>query len=122
MTTALVVDDFRDSADSLCAQLIYLKLNAYPAYGARAGIEALKDTLPDIVFMDINMPGMDGFDVIAFLRREPSLYNVPVIIITADDSPETIERARRIGAIDVLIKPSSLEAVEQALRTAKIID
>ncbi len=121
MTTALVVDDFRDSADSLCAQLTYLKLNAVPAYGARAGIAALKEIQPDIIFMDINMPGMDGFDVIAYLRREPHLYNVPVIIVTADDSPETIERARQIGAVDVIIKPSSLDEVEKALRTAKVI-
>lgn len=122
MKHALVIDDSRQSADTLCQMLSLFEIQAQPAYGARAAIFALREWTPDIVFLDIAMPGVDGFEVLAYLRREPRLANTPVIIVTADDAPETTSRALREGALKVIIKPASLEALEDALRLADIID
>ena len=57
-----------------------------------------RDT-PAIMFLDITMPGVDGFEVLASLRREPRLAKVPVSIVTADDQPQTTKHAMDEGAI-----------------------
>ncbi len=121
MHTALVIDDNRHTADGLCQLLSLLDLDAHPAYGPRAAIMALSEQVPDIVFMDINMPGVDGFEVMAYLRREPRLLKVPVVVVTADDQKTTAQRAQREGAIATIIKPASFEALEDALRAAKLL-
>jgi CheY-like chemotaxis protein len=121
MTIALVVDDSQEMADSLCEMLKYLGIRAYPAYGPRAAMLALQRISPDVVFLDINMPGVDGFEVMAYLRRYPSMTNVPVIIVTSDDQPETAGRARRTGALLLIVKPVTLESLEGALKKAGLI-
>jgi len=68
MSTALVVDDNRHTADMLCQMLSFLGMTAVPAYGPRAAILSLKETTPDAIFLDINMPGIDGFEIMAYLR------------------------------------------------------
>jgi CheY-like chemotaxis protein len=120
MRTALVIDDNRQPADCLCQLLSLLEINARPAYSPRAGILALRQEIPDVVFLDINMPGVDGFEVLSYLRREPKLVKVPVIVVTADDQETTARRARQLGATDIIIKPASLDVLTKALEVAKI--
>jgi CheY-like chemotaxis protein len=121
MPTALVIDDNRQTADSLCLLLSLLDVVATPAYGPRAAMLALAETTPDVVLLDLNMPGVDGFEVLAYLRREPRLVETPVIVVTADDARATIQRALRDGALDVIIKPASVDALESTLRKAGVI-
>ena len=121
MTSALVIDDNREAADSVVQMLGFLGLDAQAAYGPRAAMISLKDASPDIVFMDINMPGVDGFEVVAYLRRYPNMVNVPVIFITSDDQPETKARAKDMGAVTLIVKPASLEALESALKTVGLL-
>jgi CheY-like chemotaxis protein len=126
MPTALVVDDNRQSADLLCRMISLLGVPAQPAYGPRAALLALKEKVEektpiDILFLDINMPGINGFEILAFFRREPLLQDLPVVIVTSDDQPQTAERARRAGAQSVIIKPASLEAIEQVLVEADLV-
>ena len=89
MTNALVIDDNRQPADILCQLLSLLDIEAIPAYGSRAAMLHLREQVPDIVFLDLSMPGVSGFEVLAYLRREPRLIHVPVFIVTSDDQPET---------------------------------
>jgi CheY-like chemotaxis protein len=121
MPVALVIDDNRHTADSLCQLLSLFDLDARPAYGPRAAMLAMRDGIPDIVFLDLNMPGVSGFEVLGFLKREPRLLTVPVVVVTADGERITMERAKREGALDVIIKPASVEALEESLRKAKLI-
>jgi CheY-like chemotaxis protein len=120
MSSALVIDDHRDTANALCQMLDVLGLAAQPAYGARAGIMALSREVPDIVFMDINMPGVDGFEVLAYIRRLPNLADVPVVFITSDDQPETHDRVKEIGALHLIVKPITMGDLENALKRANI--
>ena len=122
MKTALVIDDNRQPADTLCQMLALFDIQAQPAYGARAAILSLRERTPDIVFLDIAMPGVDGFEILAYLRREPRLLNIPVVVVTADENPETAQRARQEGAVEVIIKPASLEGLEQVLKRAGLVE
>jgi CheY-like chemotaxis protein len=64
---------------------------------------------------------VDGLEVLAYLRREPRLAPVPVVVITSDDQPETRSRVMKGGATAMLIKPATLDALEGALKQAKIL-
>jgi DNA-binding NarL/FixJ family response regulator len=59
--------------------------------------------------------------VLAFLRREPRLKKVPVVIITSDDQPETRQRVMKGGAQAIVIKPATLDALESAFKKAEIV-
>jgi CheY-like chemotaxis protein len=120
MRTALVIDDNRHTADSLCQLLSLLDVVAQPAYGPRAAMLALRDFVPDIVFLDLNMPGISGFEVLGYLRREPRMLKTPVIVVTAEEEHLTVKRARQEGALAVIIKPASIESLEEALKAAQI--
>ncbi len=120
MSTALVIDDNRQTADAMCKILEIVGLSARSAYGPRAALMQINEAMPDIIFLDLNMPGVDGFEVLAYLRREPRLAHIPVIVVTLDDQPQTIKRARQRGALDVIIKPFTVDAIEAALKQAGI--
>jgi CheY-like chemotaxis protein len=120
MINALVIDDNRLTADSLCQLLTLLEVSAQPAYGPRAAMMALTERVPDIVFLDINMPGVSGFEVLAYLRREPRYIDIPVVVVTADDDRATAKRAQKGGAIAVIIKPATFESLEDTLHIAKL--
>jgi CheY-like chemotaxis protein len=121
MPSALVIDDNQQAADGVCKMVSLLGLQARSAYGPREAMLTMRDYFPDIIFLDIQLPGVDGFEVLSFLRREPRLKDIPVVMVTSDDQPETALKARRTGALFTLIKPVTVETLERVLRTVKLI-
>jgi CheY-like chemotaxis protein len=118
MTTALIIDDNREAADSVVQMLELLDVEAQAAYGPRAAMLLLKDFTPDIIYMDITMPGVDGFEVTSYLRRFPHMEGVPIVFVTSDDQPETAGKVHKTGALLIIIKPATVEALELSLRKA----
>ncbi|MCL4237748.1 MAG: response regulator [Anaerolineae bacterium] len=111
----LIVEDDRQMAQSLAAQIGVLGHTVVIAYGPRMAIQQLNQVIPDVIFMDLNMPGLNGLEVLRFLRRDPTTATVPVVIVSASDGPETISAALKAGANDYIVKPPTIEAIEQAL-------
>ena len=80
----------------------------YRVLGARSGAEGLemvRGHSPDVILLDMKMPGMDGFEVLAQIRDNPSTKDLPVIFLTADNDKENLIRAFAAGAIDYITKP-----------------
>jgi CheY-like chemotaxis protein len=121
MTIALVIDDNQSAADTTSRMLQLLGVEARTAYGPRAALILLKEFVPDIIFLDINMPGISGYEVMAYLRRDPVLTGVPVVYITSDDQPETAAKARQTGGLFLIIKPVTIEVLENTLIKAGFI-
>ncbi|RPH60289.1 MAG: response regulator [Chloroflexi bacterium] len=121
MTNALVIDDTRSTADSLVRVLKALGLQARAAYGPGPGMAILRTDVPDVIFLDINMPGVSGFEILSYVSREPRLSNVPVIVVTSDDQPQTKKQALADGAKIVLIKPATVDMLEDALKKLKLL-
>jgi CheY-like chemotaxis protein len=121
MPTALVVDDNRSMADGLGQILELLGVQPTVAYGARTGMIELQKKVPDVIFLDVSMPGVDGFEVMAYFRRLPQMKDVPVIIVTSDDQPETLQKAKSTGVLSLIVKPVSVDTIENALRIAGIL-
>jgi PleD family two-component response regulator len=121
MTIALVIDDNKQTAEALIQMLGIWDIKARLALGPSAAMAILGEFTPKIVFLDINMPGVNGFEVLAYLQREPRLAGVPVIIVTSDDQPETSKRAIKDGATALVLKPVMVDTLEVALKKAGII-
>jgi CheY-like chemotaxis protein len=121
MTEGLIIDDNRQTADALKQMLDVLDVPARVAYGSSPAMSVLGRMIPRFVCLDINMPGVDGTEILAYLRREPRLMKVPVIVITSDDQPETRQRVMKGGAQAILIKPATIDSLETALKKAGVI-
>lgn len=121
MFNALVIDDNRMTADSMVRVLLALGIQARAAYGPGPGMAVLQNDTPDMIILDINMPGVSGFEILSFARREPRLTKVPVIICTSDDQPQTRTNALKAGARDFLLKPVTVDALEVVLKKAKFL-
>lgn len=100
----LVVDD--DTSNLALAQKILGK--EYRIAAANSGAVALKyleNNCPDLILLDINMPEMDGFQVLEKMKQMERFTNIPVIFLTADNDPETETRCFATGAVDFVAKP-----------------
>ncbi|MBI3159972.1 MAG: response regulator [Chloroflexi bacterium] len=118
MVKALIVEDSQTAAEGLKQILSLLDIEAQVALGPRPAMTLLKEMTPNVVFLDVNMPGVTGFDVQGYLQREPRLKDVPVIFVSSEDQAETLNRARQAGAKAFVLKPATLESIEAALKLA----
>jgi two-component system chemotaxis response regulator CheY len=122
MAEALVIDDNRTTADALSQMLSVLGFKTRVAYGSGAAMRLLAGGLtPTVICLDINMPGVKGTEILAYLRREPRLKPVPVFVITSDDQPETRREVMKLGANVMIVKPATIDALEDALRKVKFL-
>ena len=122
MTEALIIDDNRTTADALGQMLAVLGFKARLAYGSNAAMSILATGFtPKFICLDINMPGVNGTEILAYLRREPHLIPVPVFVITSDDQPETRRKVIRLGANAMIIKPATIDTLEEALKKARCL-
>ena len=122
MDEGLVIDDNRQTADALNQMLGVLGFKARVAYGSSPAMEILGGGFtPKFICLDINMPGVDGTEILTYLRREPRLMKIPVFVITSDDQPETRTKVMKLGATVVLIKPATIDAMEDAFKKVKLL-
>ena len=100
----LVVDD--DTSNLALAQKILGKeYRIAAANSGKVAFKYLENNCPDLILLDINMPEMDGFEVMEKLRSMEKFAHVPVIFLTADNDPETETRCFATGAVDFVAKP-----------------
>jgi CheY-like chemotaxis protein len=115
----LVVDDNRDAADSLA---MLLRLQGHEVQVAHDGPAALRiaaASRPDLVFLDIGMPGMDGYEVARRLRRTPGLQKVVLAALTGWGQQEDRRRTADAGFDHHLVKPPEPKALENVLAVLK---
>ena len=95
------------------------------ANNGQAGLKICQsDNPPDLILLDINMPEMDGYEVCQRLKSVDSTSSIPVIFLTANDTPGEEERGLELGAVDFITKPFSIPLVmtrvEAHLRNSKL--
>jgi two-component system alkaline phosphatase synthesis response regulator PhoP len=115
--TALVIDD--DPGISTLLQLI-LKKEGYSVTVIRSGGAARKaieeGERPAIVTLDLMLPEIDGYGLLAIMRAQPGWQNVPVLMLSARSQEKDIARALEAGASDFLVKPFKPEDLRQRVR------
>lgn len=103
----LVVDDEGYITDLIALGLRFVGFEVDLASDGRAALAKIASTRPDLVVLDIAMPGMDGIEVLQRLRRDG--IDVPVVFLTARDAPADRVKGLHVGADDYVTKPFSLE-------------
>lgn len=79
-----------------------------------------KSSLPDVVVLDINMPGMSGIDCLKIIRSEPEFNTVPVVMLSTTTDPQTVDVAYRLGANHYAVKPGAFDDLKRIV--GKIAD
>jgi len=95
--------------DKFLRELIVQKLSnegydIIEAVDGEKGVESVKKEKPDLILLDLILPGIDGFEVLARIKSDPALSEIPIIILSNLGQKEDIERGLKMGAVDYLIK------------------
>jgi CheY-like chemotaxis protein len=110
--TALVVDDNRETADGIVKMLSLIGFQARPVYSPRLAIETMSKGLPDLLVLDVHMQGVDGGEVIRFIRRDPLLASVPILAVSSDTQDAIVAGILSAGANAFLPKPVEYDELE----------
>jgi CheY-like chemotaxis protein len=113
--TALVVDDNRETADGIVKMLSLIGFQARPVYSPRLAIETMSQGLPDLLVLDVHMQGVDGGEVIRFIRRDPLLAPVPILAVSSDTQDAIVSGILSAGANAFLPKPVEFDDLEMTL-------
>jgi len=106
-TTVLVIDDSPTIVALLKRMLQQNQFEVLEAFDAESGIEIARREVPGLIFLDIVLPGMDGFNALRTLRRDPATKHVPIIMISGNAQATEQFYVQRIGADDFMKKPFS---------------
>jgi PAS domain S-box-containing protein len=113
----LVVDDYEASGETLAAVLQFLGHQATALSRPAAALEYLEENKPDIIIIDIAMPGMNGYDVARRIRQNPRFHDVYLVALTGHGQPKDRQAAFDAGFNHHIAKPASMEALEKLLST-----
>ncbi|HUO67050.1 MAG TPA: ATP-binding protein, partial [Gammaproteobacteria bacterium] len=111
----LVVDDNQDAADSLAMMLALDGHDVRRTYAGAPALACLREFRPDVVLLDIGLPGMDGYEVARLIREQPDGASVRLIALTGYGQESDKSRTRAAGFDEHLVKPVELRRLQQAL-------
>jgi class 3 adenylate cyclase len=101
----LVIEDNRDSRQLIMDILVLHGFEVFSAVEGTTGIDLARQKMPDLILLDVNLPGMTGFEVCAFLKADPDLVNIPVMMLTAMAEIDNRVQGLGLGADDYITKP-----------------
>ena len=102
--TILIVEDDKFLRELMNQKLLREGFNTEEAVDGEQGIQKIKEVKPDLVLLDLILPGIDGFEVLSKIKEEPSLSSIPVIVLSNLGQKDDIEKGLQLGAKDYLIK------------------
>jgi CheY-like chemotaxis protein len=111
----LVVDDELDTAEMLVEMMRLSGYRVFKSSGGRQAIQLIAREKPDVVLLDIMMPDISGLDVLRYMRHDPRLKKIPVIILSAKCMPSDILSGLDAGADLYLTKPVGCEELRDAV-------
>ena len=114
----LVVDDEQDLRLTVEYRLKFANCCVVTACNGQEGLEVAANEHPDLILLDTNMPVMDGHEMLAHLRSDPKLKDIPVIMVTAISSPEDIAAASSYSITDYVTKPFDFTELMHKVRSA----
>ena len=100
----LLVEDDLLISDILARKLSQSGLHVLHAASGVKAFEVLEKNIPDVILLDLILPGMDGFEILKKLKADKKLATIPVIILSNINEPEQMDRAKELGAVDYMIK------------------
>jgi CheY-like chemotaxis protein len=114
--TVLVIEDNEDSRVIMSVWLEHAGYHVVLAGDAPMGLELARILAPDVILMDVALPGMDGWTAAGALRADPATATIPIIAVTAMAMPHDECRAREVGVSEYLSKPVTLARLLESIR------
>ena len=114
----LIVDDFattRRIIGKLLREIGFAETQEAP--DGLVALEMLRDARYDFVIADVDMPRMNGFDLISSMRRDPALQAIPALLVTREPSKDQVVRASRVGANGYVVRPLTRTGLEDRIRS-----
>jgi DNA-binding response OmpR family regulator len=116
----LIVEDDQLLSDLLAKKLVQAGCTPLHAVDGAEGLKRMHTELPDLVVLDILMPGMSGFEVLQQIRRDASFANIPVILLSNLGQEQDIDRGKELGAANFLIKATvTLDEIVDEIRRVR---
>lgn len=113
--TILIVEDEPDAAEMFAEMMRVSGYRVLKAYSSGPAMMLLSAEIPDVVLLDIMMPDISGLEVLRYIRREPRLQHIPVIILSAKNLPSDIKAGLDAGATLYLTKPIGYQELRSAI-------
>lgn len=112
----LFIEDRRDHAEEYSDDLQRSGFNVLTAPNGQQGCDKARHVRPDLIVVDLMLPDVDGWEVCARLRRDPSTTMIPIVMLTARAEREVRERSREVGCAGFLTKPCDAETLAGELK------
>ena len=112
----LIVDDEHEFVETLSERMKMRDQDSAFALNGEEALKRIKDDIPDVVILDLKMPGIDGMEVLRRIRK--AYPNVQVIMLTGHGSENDEKEARKLGAFDYLQKPVEMDKLMNRIRSA----
>ena len=112
----VIVEDEPDTAEMFAEMM---RLNGFivkKVYGGTPALALISHDIPDAVVLDVMMPDLSGLEVLRYLRRDPRLKNIPVIVVSAKSLPSDIKDGLEAGANKYLTKPVAFQDLNAAVQ------
>jgi DNA-binding response OmpR family regulator len=104
MPKILLIEDDKFLRELMSRKLMALDYDVSVAVNGEEGLQKIKDEKPDLVLLDLILPGINGFEVLERAKNDPETVTIPVIILSNLGQGEDIERGLKLGAKDFLVK------------------
>jgi DNA-binding response OmpR family regulator len=104
MKKILIVEDDKFLRELIVQKLVKEGYETSEAIDGEQGIKKIKEEKPDIVLLDLILPGIDGFEVLSQKKEDANVAQIPVIVLSNLGQKEDVERGLKLGAVDYLIK------------------
>jgi DNA-binding response OmpR family regulator len=109
MSTLLVIEDETSIQKLLKANLVASGYRVLVAGDGEEGIKLVKRERPGLIFLDLRLPDISGWDVLAWLKSDLKFAAIPVVVMTASVYGDGEEKARAMGAVDYMVKPFTVD-------------
>ena len=114
----IIVEDEPDTAEMFIEMMRLAGYQVYNSYAGAPAIALIANKKPDAVILDIMMPDLSGLEVMKYMQRDPSLAEIPVVVVSAKTLPTDIQTGLKAGAVNYLTKPITFSELIQAVADA----
>jgi len=104
MKKILLIEDDKFLRELMVKKLLTMDYDVAFAVDGESGLSMIKEVKPDVVLLDLILPGINGFEVLEKAKQDPEIADIPVIILSNLGQKEDIERGQELGAADFMIK------------------
>lgn len=122
MTKILIVEDDKFLRELIVKKLVKENFETVEANDGEEGFKMILSEKPDLILLDLILPGIDGFEVLSRVKADDSLKNIPVIVLSNLGQREDVEKCVKLGATDYMVKAhfTPIEIIEKVKTVLKI--